>query len=50
MKSTTKIQFKRLPKKNIEEIQRLLDSLGRRLDEIGKKAEAIEIDQIRKQL
>jgi hypothetical protein len=50
MKSTAKPQFKRLPKKNIEEIQRLLSNLYIRLKEIGQQAEAIQLDQIRKRL
>lgn len=50
MATPTKSQFKRLPKKNIEEIQRLLDNLSKRLKEIGQQAEAIQIDQIRKRL
>ena len=50
MKTPAKSQFKRLPKKNVEEIQRLLSNLSMRLKEIGQQAEAIQLDQIRKRL
>ena len=50
MRVPIKAQFKRLPKKNVEEIQRLLSNLSMRLKEIGQQAEAIQLDQIRKRL
>lgn len=40
----------RLPKKNLEEAQRLLGCLQRSLEELGRKAEAVQIEAIKKQL
>lgn len=45
-----KNQFKRLQKKNLEEIRSLLSNLSVRLKEIEQQAEALQIDQIRKRL
>ena len=40
----------RLDQKNLEEIQRILLNLTKRLKEIGQKSEAIHLEEIRKRL
>ena len=50
MKTIQNMPLKRLPKRNIAEIQRLLLNAKRRLSQIAKRAEAIQLDNIRNNL
>jgi hypothetical protein len=50
MKPVKDSKFKRLPEKNIEEIQRLLKNLGEHLKEIEQRFEIVQLEQIRKRL